>query len=112
MSGERPDWLGRVGEHPMLRRRPAAAHAVALALVALALGVRLALADKMVGVPYITFYSVIAISAFVGGWKAGLTASVFSVLGALYFFIPPLYSFKLSTLSDALSMAAFALTAA
>src|SRR5438045_1659282 len=111
MSGGSSDgWLARLGEHPLLRRRPIAAHAVTIVLVAIALGLRFALGDKLVGVPYITFYSIVAISAFVGGWMAGVSATVLSVLGSLFFFAPPIYSFKLMTPADLVGLTVFAIT--
>jgi two-component sensor histidine kinase len=111
-GGSSNDWLASLGEHPLLRRRPLAAHAVAVGLVVLAFGLRLTLSELLVGVPFITFYSVVAISAFVGGWTAGALATALSVLAAVYFLVPPLHSFRLETLSDALDMAGFALTCA
>jgi two-component sensor histidine kinase len=108
-GGSSTNWLASIGEHPLLRRRPVLAHAVAAALVAAALGLRLALGDLLVGVPYITFYSVIAISAFVGSWTAGAFATLLSVVGAVYFLLPP-DGFKMATLSDALGLAGFTLT--
>lgn len=109
-GGSSDDWLARLGEHPLLRRRPFAACALTAGLVALALAARLALGDRLVGVPYITFYSVVAISAFVGGWSAGALATVLSLVGAVYFVIQPAPGFKLVSLSDTLSIAGFALT--
>jgi two-component sensor histidine kinase len=61
-------------------------------------------------VPYITFYSIVAISAFVGGWPAGVSATVLSVLGGLLFFAPPSYGFKWVTPADVVGLAAFAIT--
>src|SRR4051794_20707356 len=109
-GGSSEGWFARLGEHPLLRRRPVAAHAVTIVLVAVGLSLQFGLSDWLVGVPYITFYSIVAISAFVGGWTAGLSATVLSVLGALYFFLPPIYSFKLATPSDVVGLAAFAVT--
>jgi two-component sensor histidine kinase len=111
-GGSSNDWLARLGEHPLLRQRPLPAYAVAAVLVALALGLRLLLGDLLVGVPFITFYPVVAISAFLGGWRAGALAAGLSVLAVLYFLIPPVHSFRLETFSDAFGVAAFALTCA
>lgn len=63
-------------------------------MVAAALALRLAMGDLLLNVPYITFYSVVAIGAFVGGWRAGLFAAVLSVLAAVYFLLPPTFSFN------------------
>src|SRR5687767_4848438 len=109
-GGSSTNWLASVGEHPLLRRRPVLAHATAAMLVAAAVALRLALGDLLIGVPYITFYSMVAISAFIGGWSAGASATLLSVVGAVLFLLPPAYGFKLATLSDALGLAGFALT--
>jgi K+-sensing histidine kinase KdpD len=74
--------------------RPLEGFAVSAALVAAALALRLAMGDLLLNVPYITFYSVVAIGAFVGGWRAGLFAAVLSVLAAVYFLLPPTFSFN------------------
>ncbi len=111
MSGDKSaHWLDRVGENPLLRRRPVAAFGVATLLVVVAIGLRLALDEYMVGVPYVTLYAVIAIGAFVGGWSVGLYATVLSVLGAVYFLLPPGLGWKPLNLSDALGLAGFAVT--
>jgi two-component sensor histidine kinase len=110
MSGERSGWLDRVGEHPLLRRRPIAAFSVAALLVAVAIAVRLALDRYLVGVPYITLYAVIAIGAFVGGWRVGLFTTALSVLGAIYFLLPPGIGWKPLNLSDGLGLAGFVVT--
>jgi len=109
-GGSSEGWIAAVGEHPLLRQRPLFAAAVTIVLVAAALGVRLALGDLLVGVPFVTFYSIIAIGAFVGGWRAGLLGTALSVLASAFFLVSSAHSFAQLTLSDALGMAAFALT--
>jgi two-component sensor histidine kinase len=80
--------MTRVGEHVLLRRRPLAALVLATALVAVALGVRLIAGDLLGGVPYLTFFSVIAVSAFVGGWSIGVYAAVLGGACAIFVLIP------------------------
>src|SRR5919198_5088723 len=89
------DWMMRIGEHPMLRRNLLGGLAVATLLVLAALAVRFALHDELIGIPYVTFYSAVAIAAFVGGWQAGLFATALSALSALYFLLPPPFSFAI-----------------
>ena len=110
MSGEESGWLDRVGEHPLLRRRPIAAFAVSAVLVAVAIALRLALDRYLVGVPYITLYAVIAIGAFVGGWRVGLFAIALSVMGAIYFLLPPGIGWKPLPPSEGLGLAGFVVT--
>src|SRR5258705_10744395 len=83
------DWMIQIGEHPLLRRRPIGGLAVSTALVVGALAVRLAMGGLLLEVPYITFYSAVAINAFVGGWRAGLFVVAFCALGAGYFLVTP-----------------------
>jgi len=100
-----------IGEHPSLRRRPLAALALATGLIAIALGVRLWAADLFVGVPYLTLFSAIAITAFVGGWAMGVYAAVLGGAGALYFLIPPVYRLAIPDTSDAIGLAGYFVTA-
>jgi two-component sensor histidine kinase len=111
-GGSLQNWRTRLGEHPLLRRQPIPAYAVAVVLVALALGLRFVLGDLLVGVPFITFYSVVAISAFIGGWITGALATGLSALGGLYFLAAPPHSVRVEPLSDAFAISAFALTCA
>jgi len=109
MSGGSSDgWIAAVGEHPLLRQRPVHASALTVVLVATALGARLVLGDLLVGVPYVTFYAIVALSAFVGGWAQGMLATVLSVLSAIYFLVPRLQ--PVTPVSDMLGTGAFALT--
>jgi two-component sensor histidine kinase len=104
------DWMMQIGEHPLLRRRPVAGLVVSAVLVAGALALRLAMGNLLLDVPYITFFSVVAISAFVGGWYAGLFASALSTAASIYFMLPPRYSFELTSPEQALGLMAFAIT--
>lgn len=63
------------------------------------------------GVPFVTFFPAIAITAVVVGTPSGAVVAVLSLLIAWYAFLPPLYSFKLGP-GTALSVALFALVAA
>ncbi len=108
-GGVLDEWLAKIGEHPLLRRRPLAAAAATAVLVAAALGIRLVLGQRLIGVPYITFFAPVAISAFIGGWRAGALATVLSAIAVVYFLVQPFFTFEV-TRSDALGMAAFVLT--
>jgi two-component sensor histidine kinase len=100
----------RIGEHPLLRRKLVGGLVIAAVLVAAALALRLALDDLLIGVPYITFYSAVAVSAFVGGWRAGLFATMLSALVALYVLLPPSFSLSVVPAAHLAGLAAFALT--
>src|SRR5262249_6413369 len=103
-------WMMRIGEHPLLRRNLLGGLAVATLLVLVALALRFALHDELVGIPYVTFYSAVAIAAFVGGWPAGLFATVLSAVSAVYFLLPPPFSFTVAPLVHIYGLVAFVLT--
>ena len=105
----RKDWLMQIGEHSLLRRRLLGGLVVSAALVAGALALRLAMGDLLQELPYITFYSAVAIGAFVGGWRAGLFAAALSAVAAIYFLLPPASSFKLAP-GQVLGLVTFATT--
>src|SRR5262245_494660 len=103
-------WMMRIGELPLLRRNLLGGLAVATLLVLAALALRFALQDELVGIPYITFFSAVAIAAFVGGWQAGLFATVLSAVSAVYFLLPPPFSFTIAPLVHIYGLVAFVLT--
>jgi two-component sensor histidine kinase len=103
-------WMMRIGEHPLLRRNLLGGLAVATLLVLAALALRFALHDELVGVPYITFYSAVAMAAFVGGWQSGLFATLLSVISAVYFLLPPPFSFSVAPLVHLFGLTLFVLT--
>ncbi|MBP2291897.1 response regulator [Azospirillum rugosum] len=79
-------WLDRL---ITLRLAPAAAHGIALGLVALAAGARLALEPFVTGiVPFVTLFPAVLVAALVGGGAAGLTAWAASALLAWTYLLP------------------------
>lgn len=70
-------------------------HAFGLAGLLLALWVRFEIGDVLVGYPFITFFPVVVLTAFLGGTVPGALCAVFSGLAAWYFFVPPYDSFTL-----------------
>jgi diguanylate cyclase (GGDEF)-like protein/PAS domain S-box-containing protein len=66
----------------------------AILVTALTLGIRLALDTTLEGRPTLVLFTVpILASAYVGGLRAGLLATVLSVLAVSYYILPPLYTF-------------------
>jgi two-component sensor histidine kinase len=104
------EWTTRIGENSLLRRRPWLALLVSISLVALAVAVRLAAGDRLQGVPFLTLFSAVTLSAFFGGWVVGLFATVVGGVAAVYFLILPTGSFAIGTASDALALAGYAVT--
>jgi signal transduction histidine kinase len=58
--------------------------------------VRLFIAPQEVGIPYVTFFPAVALSAIIGGMGAGLLATTLGVFVATYLFIPPFNELKLT----------------
>ena len=106
------DWTTRIGENSLLRRRPLPAILVSAALVALAVGIRLAAGDWLHGVPFLTLFSCVALSAFIGGWKVGLFATVLGGVAATFFILPPIDVSAIRMASDAAALAGYAITCA
>jgi two-component sensor histidine kinase len=104
------EWTTRIGENSLLRHRPLLAFLVSIALVALAVAVRLVAGDRLLGVPFLTVFQAVALSAFVGGWAVGVFATVLGGVAAAYFLIPPIGSFAIRTASDVVAFAGYAAT--
>ena len=86
-------WLDRF---PIARDRPVLAHGSALAIVAIAIGVRFLAAPALPpGYPYVTLFPAIIVSAFVFGLSPGILAAAVGGLAAWYWWIPPAQSFAL-----------------
>ncbi|MBW4553653.1 MAG: PAS domain-containing protein [Aphanocapsa sp. GSE-SYN-MK-11-07L] len=53
------------------------------------------------------FFVAVMVSAWYGGWRAGLLATVLSTLAITYFFIQPLYSWQILNLQTAVRLSTF-----
>jgi PAS domain S-box-containing protein len=82
----------------------------ALFLVALALPFAWLLRDTSVVVPYLLLCGGVAVAARWLGLGAGLLAAAAAVVAADYFFLAPLYSFRIEQGRDAVALGLFALT--
>jgi len=72
-------------------------YAIAALAVSAAVGLRLALDPVLAShAPYITFLLAVLVAARLGGRAPALAATVLSVLGTLYFFLEPRFSFVLA----------------
>lgn len=72
-----------------------------LALMCLALWIRLAMAPVGAGLQYVTFFPAVTLAAFSGGFRAGLFATIIGMIAATYIFTPPYYSFSIEALQTA-----------
>ena len=74
------------------------AYLLTIALMGLALFVRLAIAPISAGVQYITFFPSVTLSAIFGGYKSGMLATMIGVILATYVFTPPYYGISIEGL--------------
>lgn len=74
-------------ELEQLRRRPWRAALIGLGLVALAVLGRLLMGDH-IGLPYVTMYPAVVISAYIGGWRLGVATAVLCAAAAAWLFMP------------------------
>jgi PAS domain-containing protein len=88
--------------------KPLLQYVVALAAVAAAVVVRWFL-DPLLGdhIAYTTFFAAVAVASCVGGLRPALLAIVVGFVAALYFFVPPRFSFTISTGPHLLGLATY-----
>lgn len=72
----------------VFRGHPAIGYVVAFVSVGLATALQWWASDLYQGAPFITIYPAVVVSAFVGGYPAGLLSAVLAGLSQWYFFIP------------------------
>ena len=84
-------------------------YSVAILTTGLMLGVRYQLSGVIPsGHVALLFVTVaVALSAFLGGLGPGVLAAIAGLLGSVYFFIEPLYSFQITALEDRIGVAGF-----
>jgi PAS domain S-box-containing protein len=88
---------------------PFARYGIALAVIAAAAALRGALTPVWAGgLPYITFYPAVMLTAWLGGLGPGLAATALSALVADYFWISPPFTFAIANPGDALGLLVFA----
>ena len=68
------------------------------AMMGFALSLRMVIAPVSAGLQYVTFFPAVTVSALLGGYRAGLLATVIGLGFATYFFTPPYYSISLGVL--------------
>src|SRR6202050_262431 len=81
--------------------KPWQAYGVAILSTAATLGLRLALDGELRERPTLIVFSLpIMLSAYLGGLRAGLLATLLSYLGASYYLLPPIHSFRVASPVD------------
>ena len=96
-------------------RRPStllSRYSTAVALVGVFLGIRLALGGILhQSVPNLQFFPAVMLAAWLAGFGPGLVAIALAALLSMYFFLPPIHSFAVTTTSDVVSLPLFAAVA-
>lgn len=97
MSGASPPRGRWTERYPLARLGPLGDLGVASAATATGLGVRFLIdAHLPPGFPFLTFFPVVILVAFLLGTRAGVLTAILSGLSAWYFFLAPTGSFALS----------------
>jgi PAS domain S-box-containing protein len=86
-------------------------YGVALLTVAVALGISLALGPLIRPTPTSLFFVAVMVTAWYGGLRPGLVATVLSTLAINYWFLPPSYSLNIATPTGLICLTVFALAA-
>lgn len=78
----------------LLRRNARRGIPVAFASVALAAAIRFALHGFALGAAFTPFHPAVIVTAFVGGWPSACLAAALSIIVAVFFWVPPGFSFQ------------------
>ena len=73
-----------------------------VALMGLALWLRLGIAPISAGLQYVTFFPAVTLAAILGGYRAGFLATAIGLILATYIFTPPYYSISTDVLRASL----------
>lgn len=73
-----------------------------IALMGFALFLRLSIWPVSAGLQYVTFFPAVTLAAIVGGYRAGLLATMIGVALATYIFTPPYFSLSIDVLQASL----------
>ncbi len=89
--------MEEVGKRAFPAERPAwLRYGIAVMVVALALGLRLAMRSLPEAYPFSTFYAAVTVAAWFGGAGPGVVAIVLGFLAADYFLVPPSDQFSVT----------------
>ena len=94
----------------VIRSRPWIGYPLAVGLSLAALWIRFAAGDLLVGFPFLTFFSAVVLSAFLGGLGPGVLAAVLGGLLSNYFLIPPEGDLRLTWPSGVIGMGFYVFT--
>ncbi len=90
-----------------LRDKPVVAWSFAVVAFFAALALRFAVDNQLpFGIPYLTFFPAVILTAFLAGLMPSIAVGVASAIAAFYFFLPPYWSFEIQ-FGTALSLGLF-----
>lgn len=82
--------------------------AITIGLVAVAWAARALIDDALPpGFPYVTFFPAVVLTAFVFGVRMGTLSALLCLIISWYYFVPPLYSFRIAGAEVALGLYIF-----
>jgi two-component sensor histidine kinase len=96
---------------PALRPGGVGAYAFAFLCAAIATALRVAIDPYVVGVPFITYFPAVIITALISGFGAGLFCTVLSSVAASFFLLPPHWSLWIESSADVADLILFILVA-
>jgi signal transduction histidine kinase len=94
-----------------IRQRPLASYLIATLLSLAALLSRLAIGPVLTGFPFLTFFPVVLLAAYLGGQGPGVLCVVLSTVLAWYFLVEPSFSFELAWPGGYIAIGFFVLVA-
>ena len=92
---------------PALRPGTVGAYAFAFLSAAIALALGVAIDPYVVGVPFVTFTPAVIITALISGFGAGVFCAALGAVSALFFLLPPRWSFYVESSADVVEILVF-----
>ncbi len=98
-------------EIPAFEEGRPGAYGLAVAIAAIATGLRVAIDPYVAGVQYITFFPAVIVATLISGLRAGALCVVLSTLAAWVFILPPKWTLEIANWEQGLGLALFILVA-
>ena len=90
-----------------LRPGTIGAYTFAFLCAAVATALAIAIDPYVVGVPFVTFSPAVIVATLISGFGAGLFCVVLSVASAMFFLLPPRWSFFVESSADVVEISVF-----
>jgi two-component sensor histidine kinase len=92
---------------PALRPGTIGAYAFALLWTVIATTLAVVIDPYVVGVPFVTFSPAVIVTTLISGFSAGLFCVVLSAASAMFFLLPPRWSFYVESSADVVELSVF-----